>query len=56
MTNEKQQQDKDRHAYFEAMRRWLARKPVNMAWKDGHRPTRDELHDRAAARRELESD
>ena len=37
-------------AYEIAMERALARKPRNLEWADGRRPTRDELHDRASLR------
>jgi hypothetical protein len=33
--------------YDEAMRRYLAKKPVKFDWIDGRRPTREELHERA---------
>jgi hypothetical protein len=36
--------------YNDAMRRYLAKKPVEFQWVDGTRPTRDELHDRASLR------
>lgn len=36
--------------YEIAMERALARKPRNLEWADGRRPTRDELHDRASLR------
>ena len=36
--------------YEQAMRRWLAKKPVAFKWKGGRRPTREELHDRDALR------
>ena len=31
--------------YDEAMRRYLAKKPVRFEWNQGQRPTREELHD-----------
>ena len=37
-------------AYEVAMARALARKPRKMAWVDGRRPTRNELHDRTGLR------
>ena len=36
--------------YEVAMKRFLARKPWKMEWVDGRKPTREELHDRAALR------
>lgn len=36
--------------YEVAMARALARKPRRMAWVDGRRLTRDELHDRTGLR------
>lgn len=36
--------------YEIAMERALARKPRNLEWADGRRPTRGELHDRASLR------
>ena len=33
-------------AYETAMRRYLEVKPRKIAWLDGRKPTRDELHDR----------
>jgi plasmid stability protein len=33
--------------YDEAMRRYLAKKPAKFDWIDSHRPTREELHERA---------
>lgn len=36
--------------YEVAMARALARKPRKMAWVDGRKPTRDELHDRTGLR------
>jgi hypothetical protein len=36
--------------YNDAMRRYLAKKPVKFQWIDGNRPTRDELYDRTNLR------
>lgn len=36
--------------YNQAMRNFLARKPFKFEFVDGHRPTREELHDRAGLR------
>jgi hypothetical protein len=36
--------------YNDAMRRYLAKKPVKFRWIDGGRPARDELYDRANLR------
>jgi len=36
--------------YRSAMERALAIKPRQAEWIEGHRPTRDELHDRAGLR------
>lgn len=36
--------------YDFAMERYLARKPRELHWIDGRRPTRDELHDRSGFR------
>ena len=36
--------------YEVAIREFLAVKPRRMEWIDGHRPTREELHDRAGFR------
>ena len=36
--------------YEIAMERFLARKPWKMEWRDGRRPTRKELYDRAGLR------
>lgn len=36
--------------YEVAMKRALAIKPRKMGWVDGRKPTREELHDRAAFR------
>ena len=41
----------DVRAYDEAMRRFLSEKPLEFAWADGRRPTREDLHDRDALRR-----
>lgn len=41
----------DTRAYNEAMRRFLSEEPLEFAWTDGRRPTREELHDRDALRR-----
>lgn len=38
-------------AYDEAMRRFLREEPLEFAWEGGHRPTREELHDRDTLRR-----
>ena len=38
------------HDYEDAMRRYLAKKPVKFAWVGGQRPTREELHERAGLR------
>jgi hypothetical protein len=38
------------HDYEDAMRRYLAKKPVEFAWVGGQRPTREELNDRAGLR------
>jgi hypothetical protein len=40
---------RERREYDEAMRRFLAQKPFHFEWADGHRPTREEIHDRARA-------
>lgn len=42
--------------YNEAMRQFLAEKPFHRGWADGHRPTREEIHDRAKAREEIARD
>jgi hypothetical protein len=39
--------------YNEARRRFFAHKPFHFAWADGHRPTREEINDRALAREDL---
>jgi len=44
---------RERREYEEAMRHFLAEKPFHFEWKDGRRPTREELNDRALAREEL---
>jgi hypothetical protein len=36
--------------YNDAMRRFLAKKPLKFQWVDGSPPTRDELYDRAYLR------
>lgn len=36
--------------YEVSMKRFLARKPWHLEWVDGHRPLREELHDRASLR------
>lgn len=36
--------------YDLAMERYLARKPRNLGWAEGRKPTRDELHDRSGFR------
>ena len=36
--------------YDQAMRRFLAAKPVKFQWPAGRKPTREELHDRAGLR------
>jgi hypothetical protein len=41
---------RERKEYEQAMRRFLAKKPVAFRWKGGRRPTRDEIHDRDAFR------
>ncbi|HET9108771.1 MAG TPA: hypothetical protein VFN79_16435 [Steroidobacteraceae bacterium] len=41
----------DARAYEEAMRRFLSEKPLEFAWTDGRRPTREDLHDRDTLRR-----
>ena len=37
----------DGDGYEAAMARALAREPRQMVWVDDHKPTREELHDRA---------
>jgi hypothetical protein len=39
--------------YNEAKRRFFAHKPIDFVWDDGHRPTREEINDRARAREDL---
>ncbi len=36
--------------YNQAMRRFFEHKPFHFGWADGHKATRDEIHDRAIAR------
>ena len=36
--------------YDEAKRRFFSHKPVHFVWADGHRPTREEINDRAQTR------
>ena len=36
--------------YDAAMRRSLSRRPSDLGWRDGRKPTREELHDRAGLR------
>ena len=38
------------HDYEDAMRRYLAKKPVEFAWVGGQRPTREELNERNSFR------
>jgi plasmid stability protein len=45
-----QQHMRELRDYDEAMRRYLAKKPVEFTWVDGRRPTREELHERARFR------
>jgi hypothetical protein len=40
----------DVREYNDAMRRYLAKKPIKFQWLDGKRPMRDELHDRTNLR------
>jgi hypothetical protein len=40
--------------YNEAKRRFFSHKPIDFAWPDGHRPTREEINDRARARKDTE--
>ena len=40
--------------YNEAKRRFFAHKPVDFEWPDGHPPTREEINDRARARKDTE--
>jgi|SRR5579872_6592942 len=39
--------------YHEAMQQFLAEEPFPFGWKEGRRPTREELHDRQQAREDL---
>ena len=39
--------------YNEAKRRFFTHKPIDFEWADGHRPTREEINDRARAREDL---
>jgi hypothetical protein len=41
----------DARAYDEALRRFLGEESLEFGWADGHRPTREDLHDRNALRR-----
>ncbi len=41
---------RDEDEYDVAMKSYLARKPRKLDWRDGRRPTRAELHDRARLR------
>lgn len=45
----KKQMDDDRE-YFEAMRRFMAIKPMHFTWVGGRKPTREELHERPGLR------
>ena len=36
--------------YDMAMKRFLAREPWKMEWREGRRPTREEIHDRSGLR------
>jgi hypothetical protein len=45
-----QQRMHELRGYDEAMRRYLARKPVRFEWDGSQRPTREELHERADLR------
>lgn len=36
--------------YELAMERYLARKPRKLEWIDGHKPSREQLHDRSGIR------
>jgi plasmid stability protein len=45
-----QERMREARDYNDAMRRFLAKKPVKFNWVDGSSPTRDELHDRANLR------
>jgi hypothetical protein len=44
---------REARGYDEAMRRFLSHAPLNFEWADGHRPTREEINDRPAAREDL---
>jgi hypothetical protein len=39
--------------YNEAKRRFFAHKPIDFEWADGHRPTREEINDRARGREDV---
>ena len=45
-----QQHMREVRDYNEAMRRFHAIKPFDFEWIDGHRPTREALHDRSRFR------
>jgi len=45
-----QQRMHELRGYDDAMRRYLAKKPICFEWDKGQRPTREELHDRADLR------
>lgn len=45
-----QERMREMRDYDDAMHRYLARKPISFAWSDGHRPTREELNERANLR------
>lgn len=45
-----QERMRDVREYNDAMRRYLAKKPIKFQWRDGKRPMRDELHDRTNLR------
>jgi hypothetical protein len=45
-----QQHMREVRDYNEAMRRFHSIKPFDFEWIDGHRPTREELHDRSRFR------
>ena len=47
MLQERMQEMRD---YDEAMRRYLAKKPVKFDWISGNRPTREELNERPRLR------
>jgi hypothetical protein len=40
--------------YNEAMRRFFAHKPFHFVWPDGQPPTRQEMNDRAQARKDMQ--